>query len=343
MDTADSADTAARLLRLLSLLQTRPQWTGEELAARLRVTTRTLRRDVTRLRSLGYPIDAALGVHGGYHLGTSGRLPPLLLDDDEAVAIAVGLRVATTTTVSGVEDAAVAALAKLEQVLPARLRERVSAVRASTDQLPGPKLPMIDAEVLVMLATGCRRTEGLRFSYRDHQGRDTVRSVEPHRIVHTGRRWYLVARDRDRDDWRTFRIDRIANPTLTGQRYTFVDPPDAAAMVAEGTGITPWAIEARILLHLDLDQARRDFPATVGVVEPAGEGAALLRVAAGELAPLIDFACRIRCDFEVLAPPELRTALGELGAKLLRRHGSAVPWDHADRPAATCSRPAGQG
>lgn len=339
----DTADTAARLLRLLSLLQTRPQWRGDELAARLEVTTRTLRRDVTRLRSLGYPIDAALGAHGGYRLGTSGRLPPLLLDDDEAVAIAVGLRVATTTTVSGVEDAAVAALAKLEQVLPARLRERVSAVRASTDQLPGPKLPMIDAEVLVMLATGCRRTEGLRFSYRDHQGRDTVRSVEPHRIVHTGRRWYLVARDRDRDGWRTFRIDRIANPTLTGQRYVLEEPPDAATMVAEGTEIAPWAIEARILLHLDLDQARRDFPATVGVVEPAGDGTALLRVAAGDLAPLVDFACRIRCDFEVLAPPELRAALGELGAKLLRRHGSALAWDHAERPTATCSRPAGQG
>ena len=318
-------DAAVRLLRLLSLLQARPQWPGEELAERLAVTTRTLRRDVARLRSLGYPVDGDAGVGGGYRLGTGGRLPPLLLDDEEAVAIAVGLRLATSTGVSGVEDAAVAALAKLDQVLPVRLRERVSAVQTSTVQFPGPDVPTVDGDVLVAVATGCRRGEGLRFSYRNHAGQPSERSVEPYQIVHTGRRWYLVGRDRDRQDWRTFRVDRITAPSLTGHRYTFDDPPDAIALVSEGTGIAPYTIEARILLHLAPADAKRWFPPNVGVLEPVDAGTTLLRVAANDLEPLARFACGIRCDFEVLEPPALRARLGEIGTELVRRHGEAAP------------------
>jgi predicted DNA-binding transcriptional regulator YafY len=319
-ETLETMDAAERLLRLLSLLQARPQWSGTELAERLRITPRTLRRDVTRLRSLGYPVDGDVGIGGGYRLGTGGRLPPLLLDDDEAVAIAVGLRAATTTTVSGVEDAAVAALAKLHQVLPGRLRERVTAIHTGTVQLPRPELPPVDADVLVTLATGCRRTEGVRFSYRDHEGRPSDRSVEPLQIVHTGRRWYLVGRDRDRDAWRTFRVDRITEPRLTGHRYTFHDPPDPVALVSEGTGVTPWAIEARILLHLPYDEAVRWFPASVGVLEATGPDRCVLRVGASELVSLVRFVCAIRCDFEVLEPASLRHELVAKATQLLQRH-----------------------
>ncbi len=314
-------DAAERLLRLLSLLQTRPHWPGAELARRLDVTSRTLRRDVARLRSLGYPVDAEVGVAGGYRLGSGGRLPPLLLDDDEAVAIAVGLRVATTTSVSGVEDAAVAALAKLDQVLPARLRERVGAVQTSTVRLPEPALPQIDADVLVTLATGCRRTEIVRYAYRDHAGNQTQRSVEPYQIVHTGRRWYLVARDRERRAWRTFRVDRIAEPVLTGLRYVLEDPPpDPVALVAEGTNFVPWPIKARILLSAGLAEASRLFPPKVGVLEPAGPTTTLLRVASDHIESLVRFAAGIPYDFEVLDPPELRERLRAKGEQLLRRH-----------------------
>jgi predicted DNA-binding transcriptional regulator YafY len=311
-------DTAERLLRLLSLLQVRPHWPGEDLAARVGVTTRTLRRDVARLRSLGYPVDADPGVGGGYRLGVGGRLPPLLLDDEEAVAIVVGLRSTTATTISGVDEAAAAALAKLEGVLPVRLRERVKALQASTVRLPGPQLPIVDPDVLSVVATGCRRGEGLRFTYADHQGRATQRSVEPYRIVHTGRRWYLVARDRVRDAWRTFRIDRVREPLLTGHHYTFDDPPDPVAQVAEGTGVAPYDIEAKILLHSDHDTAVRLFPAGIGVVERGDGQTSILRVGSVAWAPLVDFVCRIPCDFEILGPAELRERVAERAAKLAR-------------------------
>ncbi|MEU4290449.1 WYL domain-containing protein [Kribbella sp. NPDC026596] len=302
-------DTAARLLRLLSLLQSRPQWDGAELATRLDVTPRTVRRDVTRLRSLGYPVDAEAGIGGGYRLGPGGRLPPLLLEDEEAVAIAVGLRVATTTTVSGVEEAAISALAKLHQVLPARLRAQVAAIGAHTTQLPQGELPTVDGEVLVTLAAGCRDIEGIRFRYRTHDGAESERSVEPLQIVHTGRRWYLVARDRDRQAWRTFRVDRIAHPVLTGARYRFDDPPDPVKLVAEGTGVAPWDIVARIRVHADAATVSRAIPPHQGVVEPIDATTCEVRFAANELGPLVAQVTRIYWPFEILDPPELRTAV----------------------------------
>lgn len=310
---------AARLLRLLTLLQARPLWPGDELAGRLGVTSRTLRRDVARLRDLGYPVEAGPGAAGGYRLGRGGRLPPLLLDDDEAVAIAVGLRVATATAVDGVETAAVAALSKLDGVLPARLRERVAAVQTGTIQLPGPDLPRIDIDVLVTLARGCRHTEGVRFGYTDNHGSVSLRWVEPLRVVHTGRRWYLVARDRDRDAWRTFRVDRIVSPSLTGQRYTFVDPPDPVALVSEGTAVAPYSVTGTVLVFAPFEEVRRTLPATVAVVTPSGAFAEV-RMAAWDLAPLVDFVLRIPFDFEVRDPPELRQRIGEIAARIARRH-----------------------
>lgn len=310
-------DTAARLLRLLSLLHSRPQWDGAELAARLDITPRTVRRDVTRLRSLGYPIDAAAGIGGGYRLGPGGRLPPLLLEDSEAVAIAVGLRVATTTTVTGVEEAAISALAKLHQVLPVRLREQVAAIGAHTTQFPQGELPPVDGDVLVTLAAGCRHVEGIRFRYRTHDGSESERSVEPLQIVHTGRRWYLVARDRDRQAWRTFRVDRIEQPVLTGSRYRFDDPPDPVALVAEGTGVAPWDIVARIRVQASAETVTKAIPPGQGVVEPIDAVTCELRFAANELGPLVAQVTRIYWPFEILDPPELRAAVHEHARRLL--------------------------
>jgi len=310
-------DTAARLLRLLSLLHSRPQWDGAELAARLDVTPRTVRRDVTRLRSLGYPIDAEAGIGGGYRLGPGGRLPPLLLEDEEAVAIAVGLRVATTTTVSGVEEAAISALAKLHQVLPTRLQEQVAAIGAHTTQLPQGELPQVDGEVLVTLAAGCRHVEGIRFRYRTHDGSESERSVEPLQIVHTGRRWYLVARDRDRQAWRTFRVDRISEPVLTGSRYRFEDPPDPVALVAEGTGVAPWDIVARVRVQADAATVSRLIPPSQGVVDPIDANTCEVRFAANDLGPLVSGVIRLYWPFEILEPPELRTAVHDHARRLL--------------------------
>lgn len=310
-------DTAARLLRLLSLLQSRQQWDGADLAARLGITPRTVRRDVTRLRSLGYPVEAEAGIGGGYRLGAGGRLPPLLLEDEEAVAVAIGLRVATTTTVSGVEESAISALAKLHQVLPVRLREQVAAIGAQITQFPQGDLPTVDGEVLATLAAGCRDVEGLRFRYRTHGGAESERSVEPLRIVHTGRRWYLVARDRDRQAWRTFRVDRIADPVLTGVRYHFDDPPDPLALVAEGTGVAPWDIVARIRVQADAATVRRMIPPHQGMVEPIDATTCEVRFAANELGPLVAQVARIYWPFEILDPPELRAAVHEHGRRLL--------------------------
>lgn len=274
---------------------------------------------MARLRQLGYPIHAMAGIDGGYELGAGGRLPPLLLDDDEVVAIALGLRLAATATVTGVEESTVAALAKLDQVLPPRLAERVQALHQSTMQLVDGTQPRIDAETLTVLATGCRRTEGIRFEYVDHAGASTRRSVEPHRIVHSRGRWYLVARDRDKQEWRTFRVDRITSPRLTGQRYRLTDVPDAAALIAAGTKLAPYKIEARILCDITTERAGRRF-GQGAVVQPQPDGRVLLRVAANELAPLISYATGLDFEFEVLGPPELRAAVAERAARIARRH-----------------------
>ena len=209
--------TSARLLALLSLLQMRREWTGQELADRLEVGSRTIRRDVDKLRSLGYPVEAAPGVAGGYRLGAGGELPPLLLDDAEAVAVAVGLRTAAAGGIAGIEETSVRALAKLEQVLPSRLRRRVSALSDATSTF-GVEGPQIDADVLATLAGACRDRTRLRFAYIARDDKASQRNTEPHAVVYSGYRWYLVAFDLDRDDWRTFRIDRIRGRLRAGER-----------------------------------------------------------------------------------------------------------------------------
>ncbi len=311
--------SAGRLLRLLSLLQSRPTWTADELAERLGITPRTVRRDVTRLRDLGYPVLAAPGPLGGYQLGRGGSLPPLLLSDDEAVAVAVGLQAAAQGGVSGIEDAAVAALAKLEQVLPVPLRERVRALHSATIQLVGGSGPSADADALVTVAQGCRRLERVRFGYLDASGQASDRVVEPYRLVHHRRRWYLVARDRDRDAWRTFRVDRMDAPMLTGHRFTRAEEPDAAAMVAEGLAVAGWSFQATVLLYVSPSEATAEIPRTVGTLEPHAEGT-LLRIGADEPEWLARYLAGLPFAFHVVDPPELRSALRALGRRLVRDH-----------------------
>src|SRR6187200_998854 len=195
--------TSGRLLQLLSLLQARRDWTGPELADRLEVSGRTIRRDIERLRELGYPVDSLTGPAGGYRLRAGTAMPPLLLDDEEAIAIAVGLRTAARASVTGIEETAVRALVKLEQVLPAHLRRRVGALGSATIAPPVGG-PTVDPQHLTVIATACRDSECLRFAYRRRDGTDSRREVEPHSVVNRGRRWYLVAWDRQREDWRSF-------------------------------------------------------------------------------------------------------------------------------------------
>lgn len=304
---------------MLSLLQSRPTWTAEELAERLGVTTRTVRRDMTRLRDLGYPVLAAPGRFGGYQLGSGGVLPPILLSDDEAVAVAIGLRAAAQGGVSGIEDAAIAALAKLEQMLPAVARERLRDLLGATVPLAAGSGPAVDADALVTVAQGCRRPERLKFRYLDASGQASERSVEPYKLVHVRRRWYLVARDRDRADWRTFRVDRMHDAVLTGHRFTHAEEPDAEAMVAEGLAVGSYAVQASVLLQVDVTEAAAEIPRTVGSIEAHAEGT-LLRIGAPDVAWLARYLAGLPFGFQVLDPSELRTELRAMGRRLAREH-----------------------
>ncbi|MEU7009559.1 YafY family protein [Streptomyces sp. NPDC046332] len=313
-------ETSARLLRLLSLLQAHREWSGADLAERLGVTTRTVRRDVDRLRELGYPVDASPGTGGGYQLGAGAELPPLLLDDDEAVAVAVGLRTAAGQGVEGIGEASVRALAKLEQVLPGRLRRRVSTLNAFTVPMLRTPATRVDPAVLTELANACRDSERLRFEYRDHGGTATRRTVEPHRLVCTERRWYLVAWDVDRADWRTFRVDRIDPKPPHGPRFPPREPPadDLAAYVAKGVSGAAYAAEATIRLHVPLAEAATVVGPMDGVLEPDGDDACLLRAGAGSLQGMVVHVLMLGLEFEVVAPSELDDRVRVLRDRLSR-------------------------
>jgi predicted DNA-binding transcriptional regulator YafY len=310
-------ETSARLLRLLSLLEVRPDWAGAELAARLGVTPRTLRRDMQKLRGLGYPVYATPGAAGGYRLGAGAALPPLLLDDDEAVAVALSLRTAASHAVTGVAEASARALAKLEQVLPSRLRVQASAISEATVPLTGPG-PVVDAEILTTIARACRSREQLRFGYTSRDGEPAARRAEPHRLVQAGYRWYLVARDVDRDDWRTFRVDRISSPVATGVRFVPRDPPDAAAFVANAVTTAPYRWQARVLVHAPVAQVCDLVPPTVGAVEPASGDSSLLTTGSDSLDALVFHLGVLGCDFTVLAPPELIDRVQVIAGRLQR-------------------------
>ncbi|MFE4993554.1 helix-turn-helix transcriptional regulator [Streptomyces mirabilis] len=305
-------ETSARLLRLLSLLQAHREWSGADLADRLGVTPRTIRRDVDRLRELGYPVNASPGTGGGYQLGAGAELPPLLLDDDEAVAVAVGLRTAAGQGIEGIGETSVRALAKLEQVLPRRLRRRVSALNAFTvPMLRGPQPSAVDPGVLSELAHACRDGERLRFEYRDHVGSPTRRTVEPHRLVCTERRWYLVAWDVDRDDWRTFRADRITPRPPHGPRFTPRTPPaeDLAAYVSQGVSTRAYASQAVVRLFVPLEEAAERISPSAGTLEASGEDSCVLRTGAASLDVMVIHVMLTGFEFEVLEPAELTEAI----------------------------------
>jgi predicted DNA-binding transcriptional regulator YafY len=312
-------ETSARLLRLLSLLQGRPAWPGPELAARLGISARTLRRDVDKLRELGYPVLATSGTAGGYRLGAGAELPPLLLDDEEAVAVAVGLRTAAGGSVVGMAEASVRALAKLEQVLPSRLRYRVDALRTITLPLPGTG-PPVDPAILTVLATAARDRQRIRLSYTGRDGAQAWRSAEPHRLVHTGQRWYLLAWDLSRAGWRTFRVDRIAAPQVTGPRFVPREVPggDAAGYVSRSVSSAPYRYQARVRLHLPADVAAARVPPTVGHLEADGDQACILVTGASSLAPLAIYVALVGAEFEVIEPPALADYLLVLAARLTR-------------------------
>lgn len=309
--------TSARLLKLLTLLQARSSWSGDLLAERLGVTGRTVRRDVQRLRSLGYPVEAFPGVGGGYRLGSGGSLPPLLLDDEEAVAVAVCLRTAAGGTVAGIGDAAMHALAKLEQLLPSRLRTQVAAVQGATDSLPA-GTPTVDPSSLLQLARACRDQVRVSFGYVSHDGTPTERRVEPHRLVCTGRRWYLVARDTERGDWRSFRVDRLHALTSSTIPFVVVDAPDAVEFVARGVSTAVYRYQARIRLAMPAAQAVERVPPATGVVVPRDEGSCELTTGADSVEAIAVHLAMLGCDFAVLAPPELGEAVQTLADRLLR-------------------------
>ncbi|MGN9844427.1 helix-turn-helix transcriptional regulator [Nonomuraea sp. H19] len=312
--------TSARLLKLLSLLETPRDWSGAELADRLGVTTRTVRKDVERLRELGYPVHATQGT-AGYRLGAGAALPPLLLDDDEAVAVAVGLRTAAGGSVAGIEETSLRALAKLEQVLPSRLRYRVNTLHTATVRAGAAPGPQVSADTLMAIADACRRREMLRFDYTSPRGGDTVRSVEPHSLVSFGRHWYLVAFDNDRGDWRTFRVDRLTPRTPTGPRFTPRRPPhgDVATYLAHQLSSQTWPYQATVTLHESAAAvADRIWPG-MGVIEAIDDHSCLLHLGAETPSGLVWMITSVDADFTLTSgPPELADAFRAQATRCLR-------------------------
>ena len=315
-------ETSSRLLELLSLLQARRDWQGAELADRLAVSGRTIRRDVERLRRLGYPVESLTGPAGGYRLRAGSAMPPLLLDDEEAIAIAVGLRTAARASVTGIEETAVRALVKLEQVLPAHLRRRVGALGSATITLPAGG-PTVDPQHLTVIAAACRDSECVRFAYRSRDGTDSRREVEPHTLVNRGFRWYLVAWDRRREGWRTFRVDRLERPVANGVRFAPRRLPakDAAAYVEQSIAARPNRYEARVTLHVAAGEIASRFPTHWGSVEPIDAQTCEYRTGDDDLGWLAVRIAMLGVDFEVHEPPELIEHLRALGERLERAAG----------------------
>jgi predicted DNA-binding transcriptional regulator YafY len=317
------SDTPARLLSLLSLLQMPREWPGSELAERLGVSPRTIRRDIDRLRELGYPVQASMGTTGGYRLVAGTAMPPLLLDDEEAVAMAVGLRTAAGHPVEGIEEASLRALAKLEQVLPSRLRHRVRTLNAATVPLLSPYEPSVDPEDLAVLAAATAGRERLRFAYETSDGTRTTRLVEPYRLVAASRRWYLVAYDNDRHDWRVFRVDRVRNPQATGVRHEPRVPPeqDATAFVTGKlySGVPVYDVKAT--LHMGAEEARQRLRAAPDEIEPIDDRTCHMHGHADTLPWLASRLLMLGCPFEVHEPPELIEHLRALAARATHAAG----------------------
>ncbi|BBX04536.1 transcriptional regulator [Mycolicibacterium moriokaense] len=313
------AETTSRVLQLLGLLQSRRVWTGEELAERLGVTTRSVRRDVDRLRDLGYPVHASKGHGGGYQLGAGAALPPLLLDPDEAVAMAVSLRLAAGGTVAGVGEAALRALSKLDQVMPSRLRSQVSAVHDATVTLTSPSsTEAVEPDILMTLARACRDREHVNLRYVDIRGNATQRRLEPYQLVTTGRRWYLLAYDRDKQDWRSLRLDRMSDVTALGSTFSKRDAPDAAAYVQRSISASPYRYVARVRYRASEQALAQHFSPASVAIEPDGPDACIVTAGADDPERMVLYFATVGYDFEVLEPPEVAQAVKVLADRLRR-------------------------
>ena len=312
------SDSAARLLRLLGLLQRRSTWSSAELVERLEVDARTVRRDVERLRSLGYQIRGIPGAGGGYHLGGGTDVPPLVFEDDEAMAVAVVLGASASAAVPGIERGALTALAKLDRLLPPRLRSQLVALRAATVSLVSPS-EVVSTEGLIALAQACDNHQRALFSYRAHDGRASERRVEPHRLVATDRRWYLVAFDLEREDWRTFRVDRISAVRVPG--HTFVPRPlsDPARLVAEGITTSHYTHKAVVSVRAPIEAVAHVIAPHTGVLESEGD-TTKVELGIDDFEWLAGYFIGLGLDFEVREPVALRAYMARLGERLQRAH-----------------------
>ena len=325
------AETSRRLLRLLSLLQTPREWPGPELARRLGVSQRTVRNDVERLRGLGYPVRASRGSTGGYRLAAGTAMPPLLLEDDEAVAVAVALGTASGGAVQGAEETALRALTKLLQVLPTRLRGQVDALQSSTVRFAGRRSDTeVPGTLLAVLAGAARDAEVVRFAYRDHAGAATERRVEPYKLVNLGRRWYLVAHDVRREDWRTFRLDRVSEVRGVGHRFRPRPLPadDVAAWVAERTRQAQQQVTGTVVVHASGAAVERRMGSWLGgSIETLAEDRCRVRLGGRTPDEVAFWLGALDADFEAEGPPELVAAVGRLAERYAR---AVVP---SSRPA----------
>ncbi|TLH75025.1 YafY family transcriptional regulator [Mycolicibacterium cosmeticum] len=310
--------STARVLQLLGLLQARRVWTSDELAERLEVTARSVRRDIERLRDLGYPVHASKGRGGGYQLGAGAALPPLLLDPDEAVAMAVCLRLAAGGSVAGVGESALRALSKLDQVMPSRLRSQVAAVHDSTVTLTSATEDAVDPDVLMTLARASRDHEHVSCGYVDIRGNATQRRLEPYQLVTTGRRWYLLGYDRDRADWRSLRLDRMSDVRALGSTFVPREAPDAADYVRRAISSSPYRYVARVRYHAAQDVVAQTFSATSVQIEPDGPDACIVTTGADDPERMALYLAMPGCEFEVLDPPEVIRAVGAAAERLRR-------------------------
>ncbi|BBX09824.1 helix-turn-helix transcriptional regulator [Mycolicibacterium aichiense] len=310
------SQTTSRVLQLLGLLQSRRVWSGEELAQRLGVTTRSVRRDVERLRDLGYPVHASTGHGGGYQLGAGAALPPLLLDSDEAVAMAVCLRLAAGGSVAGVGEAALRALTKLDQVMPARLRSQVAAVHDATVTLTREAESPVDPEVLMTLARACRDSEHVGVDYVDRAGAPTSRRLEPYQLVTTGRRWYLLAYDRDRADWRSLRLDRMAQVHAKGSTFTAREAPDAAAYVRRAITTSPYRYVTRVRYQAAKSVMEQHFSPTTVTIEDDGPTTCVVVTGADDPKALVLHLAMPGVAFEILESDEVAEGAQAMSALL---------------------------
>jgi len=334
---AGMIQTSARLLQLLGLLQTGRDWTAPALADRLEIDIRTVRRDITRLRQLGYPVHGRRGAQGGYRLGRNGNLPPLLLDAQEALAVAGGLRSAAVGSVEGAAEAADRALRKLDKVLPPAVRGQLSAMNSGLVTVAGGVAPVRIQDMTTILGA-CDARVLLRFAYRSGSGEPTVRDTEPHRLVQAGRRWYLVAWDRDRGDWRTFRVDRMAE--LSRSTFAFVPRQpdlDAAGLVSRAVSTAPYRYQARVIVQVGAERLGESVPATVGLVVPHAPDQCLLLTGSDSLFSTALHLASLGFPMRILEPPELVELLGQLGRRLVEAYEASMPAlpAYPDRPSHT--------